>query len=151
MKNTLKFIGLLLTTLILGSCGKETQSTTQGGGVFKVRVTIDPPLQPGATTTGGINFISIAGPSSIKSWIGAQQTSPLSTIETDEISVTSGQNVQFSISNFSNQFDFNCRTVKYEAIQNGKINEVHTVSLGYNGISSVCVDGFIVSKNFIMK
>jgi hypothetical protein len=151
MKKTSTILLLsFLLSLGLFSCGKETQSTTQGGGVFKVRITIDPPLQSGMSATSGFNLVTIQVASALKSWSGTQQTAPLSTFETDEISVTSGQNVQFFISQFINLYDRNCRSVKYEAIQNGKINETHTLSLGYNGTLS-CADGMTVSKNFIIK
>jgi hypothetical protein len=151
VKISIILIGIAFSILLLGSCGKETQSTTQGGGVFKVRVTIDPPLQPGVSSPFLSNSVNIIMAGNIRGWNGGLQTVPLSTLETDEISVTSGQNVQLFITDFSNIVDRNCRTVKYEAIQNGKINEVHIVSLGYNGSSSLCADGVSVSKNFIMN
>ena len=150
MKNTTFLLFVIAISMFFSSCGKETQSTTQGGGVFKVRITIDPPLQSGMSATSGFNLVTIQVASALKSWSGTQQTAPLSTFETDEISVTSGQNVQFFISQFINLYDRNCRSVKYEAIQNGKINETHTLSLGYNG-TLYCADGMTVSKNFIMK
>lgn len=120
MSNAIKSIGIAFAILLLSSCGKETQNTTQGGGVFKVRVTIDPPLQSGAPTTGSTNSIALLVSSSGKVWSGGQQTGPLSTLETDEISVTSGQNVQFFISTFSNMFDRICRTIKSKLFKMAK-------------------------------
>ncbi len=149
MKNPILIIASLTLTLII-SCGKENQTSTNGGGVFKVRVTIDPPLQPGLNS-GAYNSIGISVSTTTKSWTGIQQTKQLSTIETDEISVTKGQNIQFTISSFLNNYDRICRTIKYEAIQNGKVNETHIASLGIDNSGMICADGLMINKNFIIK
>jgi hypothetical protein len=153
VKNILISIGIAFFSVLLGSCGKETQNTTQGGGVFKVRVTIDPPLQSGTAPNGGSNAIlfNITGVATY-TWYGNQRTNALSTIETDELSVTTGQNISIWLQSFSNTYDFMCRTVKIEALQNGKVNETHIFSLGFNNdYTKLCGDGASVSKNFIIK
>lgn len=151
MKKTTYFSIITLFLMFITSCGKETQASTKGGGIFKVRLTIDPPLQPGKSVIETYNYLTMSIANSSKGWGGINQTKPLTTLETDQISVTSGQNIMFTIL-FSNAFDSQCRTIKCEAIQNGKTNEIIYLSMGTvkNG-NSPCEDGLNITKNFIMK
>lgn len=137
MKNKMKQITppifALVCTMLMFSCGKETQSSTQGGGIFKIKFTVSPPLPIGlagtAPYTGHNTFLANIVTLQILGWNGKDATSPLSTLETNEFSVTKGQNVnvfQLQIGNFDNV----CRTVKCEGLLNGKTTQVFSRELG---------------------
>lgn len=152
MKNKLIiFITAILFTSLVISCGKETQATTQGGGTFIVRVKISPSLQTG--TAGQIpqsNMIQVWGGGFATTWNGSSQTQSLSEISTDEISVTSGQNLPvYCILN--NAYDFNCRTVTIEGLQNGKVIKTFVLNMGQKPGSLMCTDGIQINKNFIIQ
>jgi hypothetical protein len=122
---------LLLTALIV-SCGKETQSSTQGGGMFKVRVTITPPLNNGGAI-GNSNTFAVLLPENYQ-WNGYLQSSSLSSWQSQEISVTKGQNVQTNLA-INTYFDLKCRQVKFEGILNGNVIKTIDLELGQTSIS----------------
>jgi hypothetical protein len=146
----LSIIALTLQLSIL-SCGKETQNTTQGGGVFKITAKISPPLQIGVVN-GGMNAFSLGINGSTAQWIGNSASSNLSEITTDELSVTSGQNIT-SIIYLSNAYDQVCRTVTLEGIQNGKVIKTYNLELGIKDAAKAlyCKDGYQITKNFIAE
>jgi hypothetical protein len=141
-------IALTLQAFIL-SCGKETQNTTQGGGVFKIKAKISPALQFGQNGTG-VNAFSLGINGSTAQWIGNSASSNLSEITTDELSVTSGQNIT-SIIYLNNGYDQVCRTVTLEGIQNGKIVKLYTLNMGSSKTTVVCPDNTTATKNFIAE
>ena len=139
----------------MSSCGKETQSTAQGGGVFKVKVTVNPPLQKGiglSPSEYNSAGVSIAGFLNT-GWSGNTNNADLSNFTTEEIAVTNGQNlsVYVYVSNFK---DLNCRDVKIEGIQNGKVIKTYNYSMGYKSLlptPNLCLDGNAVQNNFIIN
>lgn len=141
----------LLLTIGFFSCGKETQSTTQGGGKFYVKAKISPPLQSGKNAMQGLYYnqfqLAIAG--SAAKWDGSTNSQILSELVTDEISVTAGQNVVVMV-NLANSYDVSCRTVTIEGIQNGRVIKSYTFSMGMSSSSTYCSDGGTQQKNFII-
>ena len=144
---------LLLLTLVAGifSCGKETQSSTQGGGTFKLRVTITPALQSGEDLQNfGTNQFMFAFGSSIYNWIGITASAPLSGYETDEVSVTKGQNISCTLG-LNSSYDLVCRTVQIDAVLNGKVIKTVSKNMGQNGnMLTYCKDGISSTVNFII-
>lgn len=143
---------LLLTALVV-SCGKETQSSTQGGGLFKVRVTITPPLQAGLNSNSIGNYFSI-GSTTVTggtTWLGNSQTLPLSTWESQEYSVTKGQNFGWSIQ-LNNSYDVQCRQVKIEGLTDNKVFKTYNLELGVQSLNPIvqCKDVGIGIINFII-
>ena len=145
---------LLLTALIV-SCGKETQSSTQGGGICKIRYTITPPLQPGIRLGAYYNGFSPYSPN--PSWNGFTQTQALSITETQGFSVTKGQNVTVS-AQLSNLFDLVCRQVKVEVLIDNNIKKTVILEMGYTKFDTMdpnnpvlyCKDEVYASFNFIV-
>ena len=149
--NIRRFLVSICLTILVVACGKETQSSTQGGGKFVVRVKFSPSLQVGTSGQAGTsNSIMVWGAGFSSRWDGVNQSQALSEITTDEISVTSGQNLPVYIT-MGNMFDRNCRTVTLEGIQNGKVIKTYNLSLGYKSDLSICVDGLQANKNFIIQ
>ena len=141
----------LLLTIGFFSCGKETQSTTQGGGKFYVKAKISPPLQSGKSVIAlGYNIFQLAIAGSASKWDGSTNSQSLSELVTDEFSVTAGQNIGIMV-NLSNTYDVSCRTVTIEGIQNGKVIKSYTFSMGMSSTSSYCSDGYVQQKNFIIE
>jgi hypothetical protein len=142
----------LITTLTIFSCGKETQSTTQGGGTFNLKLTISPPLQFGSSPSSGQNTLFMQVGNIQKQWMGNSASQNLSQMISDDISVTSGQNM-FCIIQINNTYDFTCRTITAEGIQNGKVIKTYTLEQGYKNGSTLimCIDGVNVTKNFIIQ
>jgi hypothetical protein len=160
--NITKFIKLTTLPIILQifmfSCGKETQNTTKGGGLFKVKYTFTPALQNGTTSNGGSNtFLSVCNSSPALTglslqWHGNSALNPCSSLETNEFSVTNGQNVSIGGLGVSNLFDLQCRTVKIEAMINGKVFNTVVREFGYSKINPLtkCADFDNNSVNFII-
>jgi hypothetical protein len=157
------FIQLTVMTfflqIIMLSCGKETQSSTQGGGLFKIRYTITPPLQYGFGGTTGTSqnaFTSVCNIQGLSGltlmWYGNSANLPFSTMETNEFSVTKGQNVGIAAIQILNQIDYQCRTLKIEAIINGKVFNTITKEMGYSSSKPLikCKDFDQNGVNFIM-
>lgn len=143
----------LLLTIGFLSCGKETQSTTQGGGTFVIKATVTPPLQFGKSSAQipQINIFQLWGSGFLSKWDGNSNSTNLSEIVTDEISVTSGQNLSCFL-HITNQYDFVCRTIKLEGIQNGKVIKTYTLSMGFKSSSAdMCTDGYQNQKTFIIQ
>lgn len=148
----------LILTLIFYSCGKETQSSTQGGGLFKIRYTITPSLQIGlgAGGIGSNGFTSLCNIQGLSGltlmWYGSSASMPFSTMETNEFSVTKGQNVGIGGIAIANQIDYQCRTLKIEAIINGKVFNTIVKEMGYSNSKPLtkCKDFDQNSVNFII-
>lgn len=142
----------IFLTLIMFSCGKETQSSTQGGGICKIKITISPQI-PMTSKFNNIDY-----PNSFQSmcaisllqWSGASGYA-LSTIETPEFSVTKGQNVSCSSTSITN-YDGICRTVNIECFVNNKSVGLFTKELGMKLASpiSLCKDYQNSAVNFII-
>lgn len=148
-KHITKLGTAILLAVLVFSCGKETQTTTQGGGRFIIKATFTPPLQFGqivskynSTRMYGIGFDVM--------WDGVSKLYDLFELTTDELSVTSGQNIAFYF-NLSNGYDFQCRNVKIEGIQNGKVIKTYNFSMGYSSPTTYCNDGLGINKNFIVQ
>lgn len=144
MKNIKLISTAVLLAVLVFSCGKETQSTTQGGGTFYVRVTINPPLQFGVNPLG--NYVGIGCLTSTKTWNSQNQTSNLTSLQCDEVTVTSGQNIQATFM-LRTLYDHQCRNVLLEGVQNGKVIKSYTYEIGDNS----CKDLFQQFPNFIMN
>jgi len=115
-KHITKLGTAILLAVLVFSCGKETQSTTQGGGKLKLVLTSTPTI-----TNGEIFIPNIFNP-------GAGQGSYLDIkkngkVETDEFSVTSGQNFAVTVIGGTTT---GCTTLKLEAFVNGKL--IQTIS-----------------------
>ena len=141
----------LFFSLLLYSCGKETQNTTQGGGKFVVTAKVSPPLQAGSNS-GAYNLFQIAVAGSSNTWLGQSQSNSISELSTDEIAVTKGQNIGV-VAMLSNAYDLTCRTITLQGIQNGKIIKTYTLNIGYDGsLTKFCKDGnTTIQKNFIIE
>ena len=131
MKKFIPPILALVCTMILFSCGKETQSSTQGGGTCKISFTITPEMPIKGTLLGTEYFSTFAAvtPVALLRWSGATGM-PLASIESPEFSVTKGQNVVIEGIEVNN-YDDQCRTVKIECIVNNKIINSFSKELGY--------------------
>lgn len=154
MKKIIPPILALVCTIIFFSCGKETQSTTQGGGICKIKITISPEI-PITSKFNGVesqnSFISFWPlPATTLQWSGASGYA-LSTIESPEFSVTKGQNVSSSGTSISN-YDGICRTVNIECFVNNKSVGLFTKELGIKSTSpySLCKDQGNSTVNFII-
>ncbi len=151
MKKTSTILLLsFLLSLGLFSCGKETQSTTQGGGTFICKVSISPPLQAGSVSSGQYNTIQIWGGGFLSKWDGSANSVSLSELSSDPISVTSGQNVTCYLF-VANSYDLACRTITIDGIQNGKTIKSYTLSMGSSGATMPCTDGIQNQKTFIIQ
>lgn len=153
MKPLLKITLVTLSLLILiAACGKETQTTTQGGGTFKIRLTVSPSLQTGNVGSAANSFQVISQTPSLPAlsymWNGK---TTLSAIETNEVSVTKGQNVTIAFV-LGNQLNPVCHTVKIEGLINGKVIQTFTKEAGYSNLNppTVCKDFYNNSVNFII-
>jgi hypothetical protein len=151
IKSTKAFVLSIVLTVLIFSCGKETQSSTQGGGMCKIRFTISPAIPstykiPGSAYSFPTNFQSFISGQSLY-WAGAQGT--LSTIETSEFSVTTGQNIP--IQTKVECSDNICRSIFIECIVNNKSVNSYTKEVGFSSYPSVmCKDGLNPSLNFII-
>ena len=133
IKHITKLGTAILLAVLVFSCGKETQATTQGGGMFKIRYTITPALQNEGTPFQSMFTAQCLSPgfeSMSVFWYGHLVTKPLSTIETYEYSVTKGQNISIPGIGCYNGLNLICRTVKIEGIINGKVFQTLTKELG---------------------
>lgn len=143
-----------LLTVLIFSCGKETQNSTQGGGKFKIRYTISPALSFGTSSGNFFNTIATTqGFSGLNlRWFGNSSSSDLTTIETVEYSVTKGQNI--SIGHVVNNDDKVCRSLKIEGLINGNVFFSTTKLLGISGGTPAqptkCADTDNNSVNFII-
>jgi hypothetical protein len=155
IKSTKAFVLSIVLTVLIFSCGKETQSSTQGGGLFKIRYTITPPLQIGGTSISDNSFQTIcptpgfAGINIV--WHGNTASTSLASIETNEYSVTKGQNITSGTA-LGNQMNPICHTVKIEGLINGKVFQTFTKDLGFSSLSPMvkCKDFDQNSVNFII-
>lgn len=147
----------IILTLLVFSCGKETQSSTQGGGLFKYRVTINPsiPNNPAIAGQGNILWIYTNLPElGIYNWVTSSSNpkpEPLTNYESPEISVTKGQNVSITGIILTNSGDLGCIQTKIEGIQNGKIIKSVILNLGYSNATSQCKDFNNTKINFIIE
>ena len=94
IKHITKLGTAILLAVLVFSCGKETQTTTQGGGKFIIKATFTPPLQFGKIVSA-YNSTRIWGLGFDIMWDGISKQYDLSELTTDELSVTSGQNIAF--------------------------------------------------------
>jgi hypothetical protein len=134
------FVGIFLTILIF-SCAKESQN----GGIFKVRFTFSPPLTTTTLTEAKLNnFIAEYTSPDLKDvhvkWESPGQSNSLTSIETPEVSVLSGQNITLEVW-LGNLKTVGCNTVKVEGILNNKVSHNFTKELGFSGdIAVPCKD-----------
>jgi hypothetical protein len=146
MKKTLYllFTATVFTALLLG-CGKETQSSTQGGGLFKFKVTITPPLQGSAVGPFQINSSALS-----INYLWTTGSPDLSVYESQEYSVTKGQNI--SVGFYNTLANNVCYQVKVEGLLDNKVFKSTTLELGYKSIipTITCKDGTNQQVNFII-
>jgi hypothetical protein len=127
---------LLLTALVV-SCGKETKSSEKGGGMCKIRVTVNPPLQPGDSriTDGSsglnVNFIGYNTGWDNFYWTGNAQTSAFNSGETKEHFAPKGVNIRFDLG-IANTFDIVCRQVKVEFLIDNNVKITELLEMGYS-------------------
>jgi hypothetical protein len=117
-------IGIAIFSLLLGSCGKETQSTTQGGGKLVIKLRSSP-----ANNTEGIvigNMFNVG--TSVKFYVPKKNSG---LVLTDTFNVTAGQN--FPIALFGGVTN-SCSNITVEAYLNGKLYKTKTFNVGGNGI-----------------
>jgi hypothetical protein len=131
-----------LFTIFLFGCGKETQSSTQGGGLFKYKVTITPSLDTGmgSVTFGGLfyprltyNTVNIQVPALMSSygWSSQIEPKPFSVYENpNEFSVTKGQNIAVNV-NIVNQKNPGCIQIRLDGYIDGKIFKTFNAQGGY--------------------
>jgi hypothetical protein len=142
----------LVCTTAFFSCGKETQTSTQGGGICKIKFTITPEI-PTKTKFGLVDYansFSSITPVVVLQWNGLSGF-PLATIESPEFSVTKGQNITCGSTTITN-YDGICRSIKIECILNNKSIKAFTKELGYMDISkgTMCKDATNSGVNFII-
>jgi hypothetical protein len=154
MKKTLYllFTATVFTALLLG-CGKETQSSTQGGGIFKLRVNINPPLQYGSSGVSGsqYNLFQIISPAGTTLWMGNSQSVDLSSWESPEISVTKGQNLPVTVG-LNDLKDLKCHQVKIDGLIDNKVIKSVVLELGQTSLNPIvqCKDVNNTNINFIV-
>jgi hypothetical protein len=123
VKNTFKLIVIAYAILLMCSCGKETQSTTQGGGKLVIKLTSSP-----ANNTEGIvvgNMFNVG--TSVKFYVPKKNSG---LVLTDTFNVTAGQN--FPIALFGGVTN-SCSNITVEAYLNGKLYKTKTFNVGGNG------------------
>jgi hypothetical protein len=125
-----------LFTIFLFGCGKETQSSTQGGGLFKWRVSVTPALTTGLGGPLGMeNALHVMSYSNYV-WDGKNATAPFSVYEDlNEFSVTKGQNLSVMVYLY-NRKDLGCRQVKLEGLINGKVFKTFDFETGFKSITN---------------
>ena len=131
-------VGIFLTILIF-SCAKESQN----GGIFKVRFTFSPPLKSGVISFKYNAILAEYTNADLKNvivkWEGNTQSNSLTSIETPEVSVLSGQNITLGVL-LLNELTIGCNTVKVEGILNNKVSHNFTKELGFTGTTVPCKD-----------
>ncbi len=147
MINTFKyFILSILFTILIFSCGKENQSSNQGGK-FYVKATISPPLQLGKNMFQ-IAFVDIIN---LKQWNGITGSKPCSELSSFEADVTGGQEIKVEIICQNNE-DYLCRTVTLQGILNGNVIKTYSLSMGNDKTNSnFCPDGEEIQKTFTIQ
>jgi hypothetical protein len=119
-KHITKLGTAMLLAVLVFSCGKETQSTTQGGGKLKLVLTSTP------TNTAGVIFMpNIFNPGTSQGMYA--DTKKNGKVETDEFAVTKGQN--FSVTLYGGSAT-GCTTLKLEAYVDGKLIQTITHTAG---------------------
>ena len=134
-KHITKLGTAILLAVLVFSCGKETQSSTQGGGNLKVKISVYPPLQIGKDSTSlNTNFNQFGATVDYQTymWNGLNDKSSFISWESQEFAVTKGQNFLVSTLVYNN-YDFVCRSVKIEAYLNNVIFKVINLELGFDG------------------
>jgi hypothetical protein len=152
MKKIIPPILSLVCTLILFSCGKETQTITPVKQKFYVKAKISPPLQTGQSQgPGSNNFLKIYLPplEEIR-WYGVSNTQILTEFSSKEIELNSGEVCSATI-RIQNQYDLKCRTITLEGIQNGKVIQTYTLNMGASPSGTACTDGVSVQKSFTLQ
>ena len=124
----------------LNGCSEDDESVNDnGGGKFKLDVTISPPLENG-------DIFQLLSPSYTKYATNAGYTGEI----TPETAVNNGQNVYVRL-DFSSPLSLRCRTIEVDAILNGSIIDTKVWEMGYNGeFSKYCKDGISNSMNYII-
>jgi hypothetical protein len=125
VKNIIISIGFALSILLLGSCGKETQSTTQGGGKLVIKLTSSP-----ANNTEGIVVSNMfnAG-TSAKFYFPIINSGK---VVTDTFNVTKGQNFPIII---YGGITTSCATISVEAYLDGKLYKTKIFNVGGGEVS----------------
>ncbi len=124
-----KIIGVtVILAALVFSCGKETQSTTQGGGKLKLVLTSTP-----TNTVGMIQMPNIFNPGSLQGLY--QDAKKNGKVETDEFAVTKGQN--FSVLVYGGTTN-GCTTLKLEAFVDGKLIQTITHTAGGQAGTTTC-------------
>jgi hypothetical protein len=127
-KHITKLGTAILLTVLVFSCGKETQATTQGGGKLKLVLTSTPTI-----SNGEIIMPNIFNPGTLQGrYIDLKKNGK---VETDEFSVTSGQN--FSVMLYGGSAT-GCTTLKLEAYVNGKLIQTITHTAGGTYGTTTC-------------
>ena len=128
IKHITKLGTAILLAVLVFSCGKETQTTTQGGGKLKLFLTSTP-----TNTNGVINMPNIFNPGTLQ---GAYaDTKRNGKVETDEFAVTQGQNFQVTLYGGTAT---GCTTLKLEAYVNGKLIQTITHTAGGTAGTTTC-------------
>ena len=125
MKN--KYLILLTSLLVLFvvSCGKETQSSTQGGGKLVLKLTS---LPANNTEAIAVHNLFSTGTSS-KFYFPVKNTGE---VKTDTFNVTTGQNFPIII---YGGVTTSCSNIVLEAFLNGKLYKTKSFNVGGNAIN----------------
>lgn len=120
MNNAIKSIGIAFAILLLGSCGKETQSSTQGGGKLVIKLISSP-----ANNTEGIvvgNMFNSG--TSVKIYLPIINSGK---VVTDTFNVTKGQNFPIII---YGGITTSCATISVEAYLDGQLYKTKIFNVG---------------------
>jgi hypothetical protein len=127
-KHITKLGTAILLVVLVFSCGKETQATTQGGGKLKLVLTSTP-----LNFAGEIHMPNIFNPgTSIGRYIDIKKNGK---VETDEFAVTKGQN--FSVILYGGTAT-GCTSLKLEAFVDGKLIQTITHTAGGTYGTTTC-------------
>jgi hypothetical protein len=148
---TIFTVTFILTALLI-SCDKETPSS-QGGGVFKVKVSITPPLTGGTNANFGFNYFQLGSVGGSLMFHGStyNESNTLSNWEGQEVSVTKGQNIPVMIG-LNSLYDLKCRKVLLEGFLDGKLLKSVSLELGQTSAVPIvnCKDQQTTTINFII-
>lgn len=135
MKKTTFLSFLISFTLLFSSCGKETQSTTQGGGKLVIKLTSIP-----ANNNEAILVQSLfSSGTTVRYYYPTKNNSGI--VLTDTFNVTTGQNFPINIFGGSTS---GCAKIYVESYLDGKLYKTKTFSVGgapitlWGGTSATC-------------
>lgn len=134
--------------LLILSCGNNSNNNSQI--VISVRAQVSPPLQPGVSSNGTSNVLTLSVPGG-KVWSGNLESQSISELHSDDYLTYPG-NLSVGVT-LGNYYDLICRTVSIDTYVDGNVFDSRLVELGTQsqGLSpSYCQNGIQVSYNLII-